>query len=74
MFKSLERDLIKGNLQYTPTTYISIIYYTTFLSIFVSIFLALFFLFFKIGAELPIVTLVTEDLGMRILKVFWIIF
>ncbi len=73
MFKTLERDLIKANMQYTPTTYVSMIYYTTFLSIFAGILLAIFFLFFKITAELPIVTLVTEDLGVRIFKVFWII-
>ncbi len=72
MFQSLERDLIKANIQFTPTTYISIIYMTTFLSVFVGIFLAVFFLFFKIGAELPIITLVTENLGLRLLKVFWI--
>ncbi|MCK5624930.1 type II secretion system F family protein [Candidatus Pacearchaeota archaeon] len=73
MFKTLERDLIKANLQYTPTTYISMIFYTTFLSILVGIFLTAFFLFFKIGAELPIVTLITENLNLRILKVIWLL-
>ena len=72
IFQTLERDLIKANMQYTPTTYVSIIYYTTFLSIFAGIFLSAFFLFFKVSAELPLVTLITEDLGLRFLKVFWI--
>jgi len=73
MFKTLERDLIKSNMQYTPTTYVSIIYFTTFLSIFVGIFLAIFFLFFKITAELPIIMLITENIGTRILNVVWLI-
>lgn len=72
MFQPLERDLIKANLQFTPTTYIAIILFTTFLSIFAGIFLTAFFLFFRISAELPIVSLITEDLGLRIVKVFWI--
>ncbi len=73
MFKTLERDLIKANMQYTPTTYVSIIYFTTFLSIFVGIFLAAFFLFFKITAELPIIILITENIGTRILNVVWLV-
>ena len=73
MFKTLERDLIKANMQYTPTTYVSIIYFTTFLSIFVGIFLAVFFLFFKITAELPIIMLITENIGTRILNVIWLV-
>lgn len=73
MFKTLERDLIKANMQYTPTTYVSIIYFTTFISIFVAIFLAVFFLFFKITAELPIITLIGEDIGIRFLKVIWLV-
>jgi len=40
----------------------------------VGIFLAAFFLFFKISAELPILSLITKDLGIRALKTFWIIF
>jgi len=73
MFKTLERDLIKANMQYTPTTYISIIYFTTFISIFVAIFLAVFFLFFKVTAELPIITLTSENIGIRFLKVIWLV-
>jgi len=73
MFKTLERDLIKANMQYTPTTYVSIIYFTTFLAIFVGIFLAAFFLFFKITAELPIIMLAEGDIIMRFVKVIWLV-
>ncbi len=72
-FRSMERDLIKANMQYTPTTYISIIFYSTFLSFFAGILIAAFFLFFKITATLPIVNLITEDIFGRFLKTFWII-
>ena len=33
-----------------------------------------FFMFFNIGAELPIITLVTESFLERFLKVFWLLF
>lgn len=72
-FQSLERDLIKGNLQFTPTTYISLVLFTTFLSIFAALLIFLFFLFFNFGAELPIITRATEEIGLRLLKVFWIL-
>lgn len=71
--QTLERDLIKANLQYTPTTYISLILFTTLISILAAILLFLFFLFFNFGAELPIITRVTESIGARFLKVFWIL-
>lgn len=73
MFENLERDLIKANLQFTPTTYVSIILYTTFLSIFAGILITLFFLFFKVTAELPIISFVNANLGTRFLHVFWIL-
>ncbi len=71
--QTLERDLIKANLQYTPTTYISLILFTTLISILAAILLFLFFLFFNFGVELPIITRVTESIGARFLKVFWIL-
>ena len=73
MFQSLERDLTKANMQFTPTTYISMIYFTTFLSIFAGIVLTGFFLFFKVSAEFPLISLITEDLGLRFMKTFWIL-
>ncbi len=71
-FQTLERDLVKANLQYTPTTYISIILFTTILSVFAGLLIFLFFLFFNFGAELPIITRATEEIGIRLLKIFWI--
>ncbi len=74
MFRTLKRDLIKANLQFVPINYISVILFTTLLSIIASIFIFLFFLFFNFGAKLPIITIVTESIGTRFLKIFWILF
>ena len=71
-FQTLERDLVKANLQFTLTTYISIILLTTIISICASLLIFLFFLFFNIGSTLPIITRATEDIGLRLLKTFWI--
>ncbi len=74
IFLELEKDLKKTNLQITPRSYISIILLTASISIIAGIFIFLFFLFFNLGTELPIVTLSTENIGARFLKVFWILF
>ena len=71
---SLEKDLIRSNLAYTSVTYISILILTTIISIGIAIFLFGFFLFFNITPELPIITLRTEDIGARLMKVIWILF
>ena len=72
-FSTLKRDLVKSNLQIAPAGYISIILFTTLLSIFVALIIFLFFLFFNFEATLPIITKATEDIGIRFLKVFWIL-
>ena len=73
LFQRLERDLVKANLQFTPTTYISLILFTTLLSVFGGFVIFLFFLFFNFGAEVPFITRVTESLGIRVFKVVWIL-
>ncbi len=72
-FQDLERDLIKANLQFTPRSYISVIFLTTLIAFFVGIFLAIFFLFFNIGAALPIITKATGEFTARLLKVLLIV-
>lgn len=74
MFRTLNRDLVKANLQIIPKSYISIILFTTLLSIIAAFFIFLFFLFFNFGAKLPIITRVTDGFGVRFIKVFWILF
>jgi len=72
--KTLEKDLIKSNLGYPPITYISILILTTIVSIIVAVLVFAFFMFFNLSPEFPIITRMTEGIGMRLLKVFWILF
>ena len=73
-FKSLEKDLIRANLEYVLAGYISLIFYTALWSILVGGILTAFFLFFNISSKLPIITFVTDNILSRFLKVFWILF
>ncbi len=73
LFKIVEKDLIKTNLQLIASSYISVILLTSLLSIIAGIFIFLFFLFFEISG-FPIITRVSENIGVRLLKVFWILF
>jgi len=73
-FKKLESDLVKANLDYSPTGYISFILFTTLLSFIVGGFLFLFFLFFNLEASAPFLTRTTETINVRFLKVFWLLF
>ncbi|MEA3248561.1 MAG: hypothetical protein U9Q73_02535, partial [Nanoarchaeota archaeon] len=72
-FHKMERDLVKGNLAYSPTGYVSVILFTTLLSFFVGGFLFFFFLFFNIGSTFPMITRATETINIRFLKVFWLL-
>ncbi len=72
-FKLLEKDLIKANMEFVLPSYVSLILYTTLLATVAGFFVFLFFLFFNIGVALPIITLTTESIGLRFLKVFWIV-
>ncbi len=74
IFKTLENDLVKANMQFIPQSYIAVILFTSLLSIFASLFVFIFFLFFNIGPELPIITPITENIITRFMKVFWILF
>lgn len=72
-FHSLEKDLNKTNLQFILPSYIAVMFFSMFVTFVLAFFVAIFFLFFNIGATLPIITFVTEDLGIRFFKVFWIV-
>ncbi len=71
---TLERDLIKSNMEFTPVTYISVLILTTIISVIVGLMVFGFFLFFNIIPEFPIVTRAAEGFVARLSKVFWIIF
>jgi Flp pilus assembly protein TadB len=71
---TLEKDLIKSNLGYTPVAYISVLIFTTIISVIVAFLIFGFFLFFNLSPEFPIIIRVTEGIGARFLKIFWILF
>ena len=73
-FKELKRDLIKSNINFVPATYISVIFFTTLISVIASVFITLFFLFFNISALPPFILRIGESIGGRFLKIFWILF
>jgi flagellar protein FlaJ len=73
-FDTLRRDLIRANLEFVPANYISVVFFTTFISIFIGIFATLFFLFFNLVATPPFVVPMEDSFGARFLKVFWIMF
>ncbi|HRZ85618.1 MAG TPA: type II secretion system F family protein [Candidatus Paceibacterota bacterium] len=70
-FNDLKKALIKGNFNILPNSYISVILFTTFLSLFVGIFLTIFLLFFNLSITSPFI-LLNEDILAKILKVIWI--
>lgn len=72
-FKFLEKSLIKSNIQMTALGYVSIIFFTTFVSFVISMVLFIFLLFFNVQTTYPFITGITETIGMRILKIFWIV-
>mgnify|MGYP001559351242 CR=1 FL=1 len=74
IFMTLKMDLIKANIQYVPASYISMMLFTSFISIFVALFAMVFLLFFHVSFDWPLIARVTEPLGSRFLNVFWIIF
>ena len=72
--KTLEKDLTKANMQFTGQEYFSLILLSSIVAIFAAGILMVFFLFFNIGPDWPIITRATDELGARLLKVFWMIF
>jgi len=73
MFKDLERSIVRAKLSFIPSSYISVIFFTTLVSFFIALLLFLFFLFFNIEVTLPIITKATENIAIRFLKVVWIL-
>jgi Flp pilus assembly protein TadB len=71
---TLEKDLTRANLKFTPTSYLSVIMLTTVISFFVAVLLVLILLFFKISLLFPFISVIKEDYLMRFLKIFWMIF
>jgi archaeal flagellar protein FlaJ len=72
-FETLRRDLMKTNIQMLAKSYISMMLFSTFISVFAGILLFLFFLFFNISPLLPIIIPVETDFFLRFFQVIWIV-
>jgi hypothetical protein len=66
-FKELETDLRQANMQFTPRSYISVIFLTSLIMLAVGILSGIFFFFFKISPDMPILFKATGSIGKRLL-------
>jgi Flp pilus assembly protein TadB len=73
-FKPLNKNLRKMNSPFIIGTYVSMMFFTIFISFFASILLSLFLLFFNVGLAFPFFSIVETSLLIRFVQVFWIIF
>ena len=72
-FRTLGRELAKAKLHYLPKSYISVILFSTLLSIFFAIFLTFFLMIFNVSVLYPFITLVEQDFVLRFAKVSWLL-
>ncbi|MBU1252532.1 MAG: type II secretion system F family protein [Nanoarchaeota archaeon] len=73
MFHKLKRDLIRSNMEIVPKSYISAVFFSTFLAAIISVFIVVFFMFFSVSATPPFISFGEGGLLARLLKFFWII-
>ncbi|MFH1310911.1 MAG: type II secretion system F family protein [Nanoarchaeota archaeon] len=73
-FRKLGRTLVKSNMEYISATYVPVIFFSTLVSVIVAILVMVFLLFFNVSSAPPFITSIEESLGIRFLKVFWILF
>jgi len=73
-FISLRKEIKRSNMQIMLSSYLSVIFFTMLLSFFASVLIMIFFLFFNLSVLSPFILVVSENIFMRFLKVFWIIF
>jgi len=73
-FGKLNKDLRKMNSPFVIGTYVSMIFFTVFLTFIFSLFLLFLLLFYNIGFTFPFISPTDESIVMRIMKFFWVIF
>lgn len=72
-FKGLISDLKKSNLDILSSSYLSMMFFSTFLSVFGGILLALILMFIDVGYTFPFVGIYEGSYLLRALKVSWVI-
>jgi pilus assembly protein TadC len=75
-FSNLNNDLRKMNSPFVLNTYISMIFFTTFLIFLFSIVLVMILLFYNISLSFPFISIppVTDTIFLRFIKFVWLIF
>ena len=71
-FRGLGMDLIKANMDFVPSAYVSVILFSTVLAFILAVFVMVFFLFFNLVVTIPFIVPANEGIFARLLKVFWI--
>jgi flagellar protein FlaJ len=72
IFRPLEKDLLKTNVEYTTVTYISMMLLVTIIAFCISIVLFLFLLVFSVD-KFPIIELAKGPIIERLIKFIWIL-
>jgi flagellar protein FlaJ len=72
-FQTLGADLVKSNLNHTLISYVSLLIFNSVIAFGIAFVLFIFLLFFNISPIFPIITQVTENLGIRFLETFWLL-
>ncbi|MEK6945832.1 MAG: type II secretion system F family protein [Nanoarchaeota archaeon] len=73
LFINLKRDLVRANMDFVPTSYISVMFLSTLIAAIIGFFVFMFLVFFNIGIDFPIITMAKEAFFSRFLKIFWIV-
>jgi len=73
-FAGLSKELRKANLYFLSQTYISMAFFTSFISIFVALAILIALLFFSFSLQYPFLIQAEESILLRLLKFFWLIF
>jgi len=73
LFINFKRNLVKANMDFVPTSYISVMFLSTLIAAIIGFFIFMFFVFFNIGIDFPIITMAKEAFFPRFLKIFWIV-
>jgi len=75
-FNALKKSLRKGNFMFLTNSYVSMMFFSTLLSVFFGILLMIFFIFFSISLEAPFIYLVDFaeiSIWLRLAQVSWIV-
>ena len=72
IFSKLGADIVKSNLNHTLISYVSVMLFSTTIALALCLVLFIFLLFFNLSPNLPIISIMTGNLGTRFLQIFWI--